>query len=731
MRAPPKTHRKLNVEAMAELGTPRTCTECGDTKEVSAKTFTPSNHGFRGWKTVCKVCEALSTVCRASNHRGSSTVNAELAACADIDLIPDMYFLHLTLSGDKARLDEVVKELGRRVRELAEAGEREKSFRLFIDIIRPLISNWVTPGAIHDDIIAGLLSQHRRRLILATRYSAKSTLTAVYVTWRIFLDPLIKIMAISRGEKLAARMLRTVRHVFLANCPMLGALVPNDDCLDNAEQFQVPQTLAITTGGATFTSLGITSNLPGFRSDLTIGDDVEGRQDDTPEKVEALEEILNELHMINPLGEKIMLGTYQSEYSVYAKLADKADADGLPVWEAHRACMFEEDVLDGEKVIHSRWPEMFSDVQAKDWRTAVTERAWRLHAMLIADPKILNERPLKIGNFILVKHPAEADSFPLNITAGGIVRDDVPKWGAPKGDDWTGPLKIGTELSRYAQTVVAIDPASGLAGRDAIGLVVLSTTASGHGIIRHLEGIRGPDKLGNIKRAASLIAKFEATQVVVEELADGLFGETLEGLLITVNHPMLVHKVTTGGQLKGRRIIETLAPPMAAGRLILLESVARSDHGGDFVNQLIRCSWDGRTGKAREHDDIVDALAHAVAAVKGSLIGDISSNVAEHFIESMDHWRGLPLRLGGLGTDGERGKGSRAISMYGDGLDIPMGERLLEEDQVLVRLETKMAHLQDTILGDLRAGRMPDSRMRDQVAQIKTQIDELRSLQVL
>jgi hypothetical protein len=93
---------------------------------------------------------------------------------------------------------------------------------------------------------------------------------------------------------------------------MLADLVPNDDCLDNAEQFQVPQATKVVTGGATLTSLGVGSNLPGFRSDLTVGDDVEGPADDTPEKVEDLLELLNELHMINPKGEKVMLGTYQS-----------------------------------------------------------------------------------------------------------------------------------------------------------------------------------------------------------------------------------------------------------------------------------------------------------------------------------------------------------------------------------------------------------------------------------
>ena len=722
---PPKTTRKLSAEARAEIGVPRTCTECGDTKEVSEHTFAPYNKGFRGWHTVCRVCQGL-----AKSGKPTTLPAASLDDQDDV-LITEMYFHHLTLTGDKSRLDVVVKELGNRVRNLYEK-DPEASLRLFVQIVKPLIAGWMEPGPIHDDIIKGLLSPHLRRLIIATRYSAKSTLTAIFIAWRIFLDPLVKVMVISRGSKLAARMLRTVRQVFIGNCPLLAHLVPTEDCLDNAEQFQVPQTLAVTTGGATLTSLGISSNLPGFRADLTIGDDVEGPADDTPEKVEALEEALNELHMINPLGEKIMLGTYQSEFSIYAKLADRVTADGDSVWELHRACMFEEDELDGKRVIHSRWPAMFSDTDAIDWRHSVTERAWRLHAMLVADAAMLNERPLKISNFILYNHPPERPDFPLHIEPNGPVRAELTTWSAPKGDVWFGPRIVGSELSNYAQTIVGVDPASGLAGRDAIGVAVLGITPSGYGVIRHLEGVRGPDKLGNIKRVASIIAAFNATNVVVEELADGLFGETLEGQLMLVEHYMAVTKITSGGQQKGRRIIETLSPPLSAGRLVMLERVARSDHGGDFVNQLVRISWDGRTGKAKDHDDIVDALAHAVGYAKGSLISDIASNIGDFFIDKMDRWRGIPMRFGGLGADRAEFPNSRRIAM-GSGLgdDLSLAEKLIEEDEVLIRLETRMARLQEVVQNDVRAGRMPHNETKNSIIHLKKQIEELKKQQVL
>jgi hypothetical protein len=469
---------------------------------------------------------------------------------------------------------------------------------------------------------------------------------------------------------------------------MMAHLVPTDECLDNAEQFQVPQSTKVTTGGATLTSLGIGSNLPGFRADLTVGDDVEGPQEDTPEKVEDLQEVLNELHMINPKGEKVMLGTYQSEFSIYAKLADIEDREGTPVWENHRACMFEEDDIG----IHSRWPAMFSDEDAVDWRSSVTTRAWRLHALLIADPSILNERPLKIGQFITVHWPTDVMQFPETCNPGGDPLSLLKTWGAPKGDLWRGPGEFGGRQQPYTRVITAIDPASGLAGRDAIGLAVIGITPAGQAVIRHLEGVRGPDKIGNIRRCAQLIIRFNTDHIIVEELADGLFGETLENQLLLMGSHMKVEKVTTGGQQKGRRIIETLAPPMANGRVIMLEDVSQSDDGGEFANQLVRITYDGRTGKAKDHDDIVDALSHAIWSARGDLVSDIATNRAASAADRVDRWRGISLRFGGLGVpDMDEGLAGRAVTL-GDPATggLSMGERLVEEDEVLVAYETKV-----------------------------------------
>lgn len=725
---PPKTTSKMNAVARQELGKPRECRTCGDVKDVSMKTFSLNNKGKRGWSTQCRVCDSVEKSVEAVEVQTKIVPKVEDNYA---EMIEEMYFLHYS-NRDHARKDEIAAALAAEVHRLNDKGDKEASFELFIDIVKPLIAGWMEPGAIHADIKKGLLSTHLRTLIIATRYSAKSTLTGIYVAWEIFLDPLIKIIVISRGSKLAARMLRTVRRVFIENCPVLQHLRPSEDCLDNAEQFQVPQSLQVATGGVTLTSLGMGSNLPGFRSDLTIGDDVEGPADDTPEKVVELEESLNELHMINPKGRKILLGTYQTEFSLYAKLADLTDSDGVPVWEHHRACMFEEDTIDGKLLIHSRWAGMFTDQDGIDWRRGVTARAWRLHVLLIADPSILNERPLKIADLPVVQGDPRAVHFPLSIRRTNEIPQDLPRWSAPKGDNWYNAETSG-EPTPYAITVMAVDPASGLAGRDAIGVAVLGITASGFGVIRHLEGVRAANKGLAMRRVATIAKDFNASVLVVEEMADGLFGETLEGELVLMSYPMTVEKVTTGQQNKGKRIVECLAPPMGAGRLCILESVARSDHGGEFVQQLVRISYDGRTGSKRtHHDDIVDALAHAAFRVKTSLISDVADNIAGHRQEQLDRYVRVPLRYGGLGADTEDHAQTNRLSMSrGADTGMSMGEALIQEDEVLIALQERRDRFQEVINDDLMRGRGADPSMVKKVRALTATIEELKGTSVL
>jgi hypothetical protein len=323
-----------------------------------------------------------------------------------------------------------------------------------------------------------------------------------------------------------------------------------------------------------------------------------------------------------------------------------------------------------------------------------------------------------------------ATRWPLTIERTNERLVELPRWSAPKGDDWF--RAYGSEGDALvAVTVMAVDPASGLAGRDAIGVAVLSITPAGFGIIRHLEGVRATNKKDAMRRVATIARDYMASVLVVEELKDGFFGETLEGELVILGYPMTVEKVTTGGQQKGRRIIESLAPPMGAGRLCILESVASSDHGGEFVNQLVRISYDGRTGSAKDHDDSVDALAHCVFRVKDSLISDVADNRSEHHISQLDRWSRVPLRYGGLGNHDVDTYGASKRTYIGN-MDSTRtyADAILEDDEVLISLQQRRDRLQESVNEDLVFGRRPDEQTIRKIRALTGQIKELKELNV-
>ena len=60
-----------------------------------------------------------------------------------------------------------------------------------------------------------------------------------------------------------------------------------------------------------------------------------------------------------------------------------------------------------------------------------------------------------------------------------------------------------------------------------------------------------------------------------------------------------------------------------------------------------------------------------------------------------------------------------------------MAERLIEEDEVLVKMVVRRDRLQDQISEDLRIGRGHDENMVRRVKVLTKQINELKELQVL
>jgi hypothetical protein len=235
-----------------------------------------------------------------------------------------------------------------------------------------------------------------------------------------------------------------------------------------------------------------------------------------------------------------------------------------------------------------------------------------------------------------------------------------------------------------------------------------------------------------MRRVATIISNFRTTSLLVEETEESFFGSTLEAELALIGFPCACTRVKTGGLKKGQRIIDALAPPMGQGRLVMLTRVAQSDHGGQFVSQLVKVSYDGRTGKAKDHDDIVDALAHAVQHVKGSIISDVAENLAASKAAQLEGLRYVPTRYGGLGGRDDNPVGHRQIGPPGtEGNELSLGELLLEEDEVEIELTERVARMNEQIQTDRRRGLQPDPGMLRRLTGWSRQLRELKEMQIL
>lgn len=660
-----KGRASLSPTAQAHLGQPWTCETCGETKEISQKTFSPLKRSQTGWHPTCRSCQGQKAQAKPkpTDEVRNEPAKGKPVFVSGFDAHPykdtDAFVAEVSgaveelarLKGQKrpdlVRQEELLTSIKAATRMRADpAGggtmtDERTAFWTFVQaVIKPLLPAWQEPGAIHDDIVTGLMSKEKDILILASRGSAKSTFTAFYALWRLWRDPVNEtILVVSQGEGHARDMLRMVRG-FIEWSPVLEELHPEDDDPDNASSFVVGPASGKLGMSVSFRSIGITGQVTGKRARLIILDDVETPKHDTAESIDKLRDQISEAHNVlvpDPYSRVVVLGTPQSEMSLYGRLVEEGS------WDEHRACLFESDVFDGKEVFHSRWPDRFSPEDIESRRRKMSARLFALHWRIDISQAATNERPIKIASLPVVEIDPNSHAAPVEIRGLGDVLSGLPRGHAEADDEWHKAAEVSNDVKPYVQTIAAVDPAGGLIGKgDAIGLAVASSTAGGGVVIRKGIGVRAKTTQSAIQECARIIVSLKANKVLVEQEKDGLFATQLAGEMARRGYPVKVDPVTTGKQRKGRRIIETLAPAFASGRVFVCRDVLTdTEHGVDFVNQLTGVKYDGRGLK---HDDIVDALSYAVGSFADILSADEASIIAGARF-NVEALRRLPYRM--------------------------------------------------------------------------------------
>lgn len=445
-----------------------------------------------------------------------------------------------------------------------------------------------TPAHHHKigDWFSSCLSSGRRHLLLmAFRGAGKSTVVGLLAAWLLLTDPCRRLMVIGPDLRLSKKMLRNTQRIIEAH-PATGGLKPGGRGVWSAEEFIVARDRELRD--PSMVARGILGNITGSRADVVICDDVEvPRTADTAPKRESLREKLAEIdYVLTPGGTQIYVGTPHSQYSIYAGEAHPELGETEPFLAGFERFVL--PVWDEDEV--PAWPERFN--------AAHIERIRR------------RSGPVRFAAQMLLQ--------PVAMAAGRLDPDRLRPYDAePVYREAMGRPVLTLNGVRILSASCWWDPAFGRAetsGRVADGSVVAAVYGGeDHNLYLHRvvyvtidPASPVPEAEQQCRTVAELVRALYLPGIRVETNGIGAF---LPGLLRETMGRLGVAAAVAGSAShmpKDRRIVEALDAPLAAGRLFAHRSV--------WDTPLIREMREWRPGgKARAHDDGLDAVAGAIS----------------------------------------------------------------------------------------------------------------------
>jgi hypothetical protein len=470
-----------------------------------------------------------------------------------------------------------------------------------------------------------------RGQIRAQRGEGKSELAACLVTWFLFLDPSLKILVIGSKEEKAEKIVRQARAL-IGHSPLMEHLVPRQSDAGK-HKAQADSNLQFDVAAAVFTGkeksckgVGIFGGYTGDHTDVIIVDDCEIPENSlTPLNRERLMRKLTELeHIRNPSGYVLVMGTPQTEESVYFKMEYR----GYPsrVWpgeytdDPHLSPVFKERLQAGNVRLGDPLDPIRFDRAALDGKKSrMGLQDYALQVLLSPSLANADRYPLKLRNLIILDVPPTIG--PVEVIWGTTnPRRDIECAGLP-GDVLHGPVVVGEEYKAYQDGVLYIDPSGRGADMTAFAVAKL---LHGYVFVPEVMGIPGVGHADTVmQEIARAVNEHQIRRVVVESnFGDGMFESLLAPVLARQCGPIAIESVKVTRQ-KELRIIDVLQPLTAQHRLVIssgavkLKSNLLPSH--QFQRQFSRIT---REKDSLDHDDLVDALAGACAQFAEQAVQD-------------------------------------------------------------------------------------------------------------
>lgn len=487
------------------------------------------------------------------------------------------------------------------------------------------------PTPVQMQILDYLENGPKRRVIAAFRGCGKSTLSSMYLLWRLFNNPEEKVLVISaslgRAEAMTAWMLKTITDV-----EWLRHLQPDThDGRYSRIAFDVGCCRFIEQSPSV-RAAGITGQITGSRASLILVDDCETPTTAlTQVQREKLRNSLNELEAIlkpGPNAEIVYLGTpHSATDSIYFTLNRDLSYE-MRMWPArvpetltaYKNCLaplIEEQVgkRDGKPT-----DTRFSEEELIQRELSMSNMQWKLQFQLDATLSDVERYPLRCGDVMVMtldQHLPEIMAYEKN---RAYRIDDLPCCGMAHDPFFYRPREQqGIVLAKDCPTVMALDPAGG--GADEFAWAVVKAWGGNYFLMESGGRLGGVSE--DFWRKLAKIAKTHGVnEILVETNFGGLevYSQILKPYLVRAEAQCRIEPIRSN-QRKEVRIIDTLAPVLQTHRFGVDRRVVEKD------NELVKNAKDDRdisyslffqmTRLTHDrgsllHDDRLDAVAMAV-----------------------------------------------------------------------------------------------------------------------
>ena len=509
-------------------------------------------------------------------------------------------------------------ELDKKIRE---------DFRAFLTLVWKEL-NLPRPTRAQLSIAQYLQHGPKRLQISAFRGVGKSWITAAFVLWVLYKDHDKKIMVVSASKERADNFSIFCQKLII-DISWLHHLGPKDaDQRWSRISFDVGP--AAPHQAPSCKSVGITSQMTGSRADVLIFDDVEVPLNSaTDMQREKLLQLITEAESIlTPKEESriLFLGTPQSTFTVYRKLAERAYKPfvwparypkSLQNYEGLLAPQLEADIVHEKADSWAPTDTRFSDMDLTEREAAMGRSNFMLQFMLDTSLSDEEKFPLKFRDLIVTPIGEEcAAKYVWSADPRYLIKELNPV-GLP-ADRFYAPMFIDESAVPYSETIISLDPS----GRGADeGVACCLSQANGYIFLREVRAYRQGYSDQTLIDIIRFSKRYNATKLVIEtNFGDGMVGELFRKHIKQTGQYIDIEEIRANVR-KEDRIIDSLEPVLNQHRLIVDRGVIDWDYASNkdsapesrllymlFYQMSRMCREKG----AVKHDDRLDTLAQGV-----------------------------------------------------------------------------------------------------------------------